>query len=168
MPPEHRERLIACLPQLTAYAVALVRGADRARDLVQETALRALGARNIPREAVAFRAWLFAILRNAAIDGFRRDRLEEADAAPAPQVPWPSDDSRIAAITVRQGLATLGAEAREILVLVDVAGFTYAEAANLLGVPIGTVMSRLSRARAAMLAAISETTVHPLRQRHGR
>ncbi|WP_368744635.1 RNA polymerase sigma factor [Desertibaculum subflavum] len=168
MPPQDRERLIATLPQLTAYALALVRGAERARDLVQETALRALGARNIPREPAAFRSWLFAILRNAAIDAFRRERLEAGEPAPPPPIPWPVDDSRIAAITVRQGLAALGPEAREILVLVDVAGFTYAEAAEFLGVPTGTVMSRLSRARAAMLAAIGETTVHPLRTRHGR
>lgn len=166
MPPEDRERLIASLPQLTAYAVALVRGVDRARDLVQETALRALRARNIPREPVAFRAWLFTILRHVAIDEFRRARLAEAE--PPPPIPWPIDDSRIATITVRQGLAMLGTEAREILVLIDVAGFTYAEAAELLGIPIGTVMSRLSRARAAMLAAIGETTVRPLRARHGR
>lgn len=168
MPPQDRERLIAALPQLTAYALALVRGAERARDLVQDTALRALAARSVPREAAAFRTWLFAILRNVAIDGYRRDRLEDGELAPPPPPPWPVDDSRIAAITVRQGLAALTTEAREILVLVDVAGFTYAEAAELLGVPIGTVMSRLSRARAAMLTAIGETTVHPLRKRHGR
>ncbi len=162
------DRLIELMPQLKAYAFALVRDRDRAGDLVQETAARALAARNVPADARSYRAWLFAILRNAAIDLLRHARLEEGDPLGETSPTWPLDDSRVAIITVRQALATLTPEAREILALVDVAGFTYAEASEFLDVPVGTVMSRLSRARAALLSAVETTTVHPLRSKHGR
>lgn len=167
MPQRMRDRLIELMPQLKAYAFALVRDHDRAGDLVQETAARALSARNAPVEARAHRAWLFAILRNAAIDLIRHARLEEGEPLGETSPAWPLDESRVAVITVRQALTTLTPEAREILALVDVAGFTYAETSELLSIPIGTVMSRLSRARAALLAAVETTTVHPLRSRHG-
>ena len=158
----HRN-LIVLLPRLVAFARAILADADAARDLVQEAAARALAARRVPEDEPAYRAWMFRIVRNAAIDEFRRSRQ------PAPgeelEVPvdlWRFDDACIAKITVEQGLAELPASYREIIALIDIAGFRYSEAAEILNVPVGTIMSRISRARGALLAAIDASSVRPI------
>jgi RNA polymerase sigma-70 factor (ECF subfamily) len=166
MAGESHRRLSQYLPRLFGYAVSLTRDDDRARDLVQECALRALKARSVPVDEAAYRAWLFAILRNAAIDARRRrrDTSKPVDADSEIAV-WGFDDSYIATVTVRQALRRISDDAREVIALVDIAGFSYAETAALLGVPAGTVMSRLSRARQTLLAAIAHTSVRPFRKR---
>lgn len=152
---------------LFRYARALAQDGDLARDLWQETAARTLAARHVPAEPRAARVWLFRILRNAFIDDRRRRRPEAPpEAAEAAGVePFRHDAALIAELTVRQALARLPVAQRELVGLVDIAGFSYAEAAEGLGLPIGTVMSRLARARAAMLADIAGGTVVPLRRR---
>lgn len=160
------------LPRLTAFARVLLNDQDAANDLVQEAASRALAARRVPVDAPAYRAWLFKIVRNAALDDLRRRRVGPIAAEEATEVAWPaiwnSDDAWIAKITVEQGLAALSREHREIIALIDIAGFSYGEAADLLQIPAGTVMSRITRARGTLLAAISKTTVRPLKSHHGR
>ena len=117
----------------------------------------------MPGEARAYRAWMFRIVRNAAIDEVRRkQRVVAVEAAEVAVDLWNFDAARIAKITVGQALATLDPAHREIVALIDIAGFSYAEAAEMLGVPAGTVMSRLARARAALLAAIESSTVRPM------
>lgn len=152
---------------LLRYARALAQDGDLARDLWQEAAARALAARHVPAEPRAARVWLFRILRNAFIDDRRRRRpeaaLEKAEASAAQA--FGHDAALIAELTVRQALARLPVAQRELVGLVDIVGFSYAEAAESLGLPIGTVMSRLARARAAMLADITGGTVVPLRHR---
>ncbi len=174
MADDVRIRLTKYLPRLFGYAVSLVRDHDRALDLVQECVVRVLGAKGVPPDETAFRAWLFIVMRNLATDIHRRDRYEPLERLNGQQEVadlWRFDDTQIAAITVRQGLAQLEAGLREIIALVDIAGFSYAEAAVVLEVPIGTVMSRLSRARRALLVAIDGSAVRPLplraRARHG-
>lgn len=155
------------LPRLVAFARTFVGDSDTARDLVQEAVARALGARRIPGDAPAYRAWMFKIVRNAAIDEIRRrvkpDRIEEEPAVDL----WRYDNACIAKITVDQALATLGPAPREIIALIDIAGFSYSEAAEVLGIPIGTVMSRITRARMALLAAIEASSVRPMKSSHG-
>lgn len=165
-----RARLAGYLTRLFGYAVTLTRDEDRARDLVQECALRALKAKSIPVDESAFRAWLFTIVRNAAIDAHRRARRdpEQTDHLPAEGGVWGFDDSTIATVTVRQALRQLPVEAREVIALVDIAGFSYAETAEVLRVPIGTVMSRLSRARQGLLTVIDKAAIRPFRLRQGR
>jgi RNA polymerase sigma-70 factor (ECF subfamily) len=158
--------LTPLLPRLSAFAYTMLGDADAARDLVQEAAARALAAVRVPDEPAAYRAWMFRIVRNAALDELRRRRHTEVDD-PGPVDVWRYDDVRIAKITVEQGLAALGPSHREIISLIDIAGFSYADAAGLLGVPPGTVMSRLARAREALLAAIDASAVRPLKSRHG-
>ena len=68
---------------------------------------------------------------------------------------------------MEQGLAALEASQREIIAIIDIAGFSYAEAAGMLDIPIGTVMSRISRARTALLAEIRSSAVRPLKSNHG-
>ena len=160
-------QLPSLLPRLVAFARTLIGDADRARDLVQEAAARALAARNVPVDAPAYRAWAFKIVRNAALDELRaRNQRQPVDHEPAVDL-WRFDDAHIARITVNQGLAAIAPAHREIIALIDIAGFNYAEAAQILGVPIGTVMSRISRARSALLEAIESSSIRPLKSSHG-
>lgn len=156
--------LKSLLPRLTAFARTMLAHGDLARDLVQEAAARALAARRVPDEPAAYRAWMFRIVRNAAIDELRRQRAQIADEPPPADL-WRFDEARIAKITIEQGLAALAPVHREIIALIDIAGFSYAEAAELLGVPAGTVMSRITRARSALVAVIGASQVRPLTAR---
>jgi RNA polymerase sigma-70 factor (ECF subfamily) len=154
--------------RLFGYAMSLTGDRDRAQDLLQECALKALGAADPPREAPALRAWLFRILRNAWIDRHRSDRFEPlADEEEEPQTldpaRWHFDQDLIDIITVKEGLRRLPTACRDIIALVDLAGFSYAEVAQILDVPVGTVMSRLSRARQRLLSAIADSNLRPLR-----
>jgi RNA polymerase sigma-70 factor (ECF subfamily) len=160
------QALTALLPRLFAFARTMLGEADAARDLVQEAASRALAARRVPEDAPAYRAWLFRIVRNAALDELRRQRRPMPDVAPSPNL-WSFDDARIAKITVEQGLAVLPPAHREIISLIDIAGFSYGEAAEMLELPVGTIMSRIARARSALLAAIDASSVRPLKSSHG-
>ncbi len=161
-------RLSALLPRLVAFARTMVGSPEVAHDLVQEAAARALTARRVPDEAPAYRAWMFRIVRNAAIDELRRSKVESALDPPAPQVDlWRYEDRYIAKMTVERGLDSLPPAHREIIALIDIAGFSYAEAAELLEVPSGTVMSRIARARSALLAAIESSPLRVLKSNHG-
>jgi RNA polymerase sigma-70 factor (ECF subfamily) len=158
--------LEALLPKLFAFARVMLGDAEAARDIVQEASARALAAMRVPSDPAAYRAWMFRIVRNAAIDEIRRRRLPDLeDHAPADL--WRFDDARIAKITVQQGLTMLGPEHREIISLIDIAGFSYLDVAGLLGIPVGTVMSRIARAREALLAAIDSNSIRPLKSSHG-
>ena len=165
---KRHDRLARYLGGLYAYAVSLCRDRDEARDLVQGCAEKALSARNVPGDDAAYRAWLFRILRNHFIDQKRAavelDRLDEDSATPAMDR-WQYEESLVNTLTVRRGIDRLRLEHREVLALVDMAGFTYAEAAALIEVPVGTVMSRLSRARRALLARIASDNLRSLPRR---
>lgn len=158
----HRH-LTALLPRLVAFSRALLADADAARDLVQEAAARALSARRVPSDEPAYRAWMFRIVRNAAIDELRRKRQRPMDDEPSGTIDlWRFDDACIAKITVQQALSDLPESHREIIALIDIAGFRYSEAAEILNVPVGTVMSRIARARSALLAKIETSSVRPI------
>lgn len=154
------------LDRLYGFAYALTQDGDRSRDLVQECMLRALGAARRPRDEPAYRAWLFRILRNAFIDECRKLRREtwldpDADFVDDAEAGWGGDARLVDIVTVRLAMAKLSVAHREAIALVDFVGLTYAEAAAVLGVPEGTVMSRMSRARKALLALIEEGNVTP-------
>lgn len=150
-----------------AFARSLIGDADQARDLVQEAAARALAARNVPVDAAAYRAWAFRIVRNAALDEIRARAPRKFSLPDAAADLWSFDDACIAKITVEQGMAAIAPVHREIIALVDIAGFSYTEASEILGVPAGTVMSRIARARSALLKVIESSSVRPLKSRHG-
>ena len=158
--------LPALLPRLVAFARTIV-GKDDARDLVQEAAARALAARKVPTHAPANRAWVFRIVRNAAIDELRTRAPRKYQLPDASIDLWRFDDACIAKITVEQGLAAIAPVHREIIALIDIAGFSYTESAEVLGVPVGTVMSRIARARAALLQSIEASSIRPLKSSHG-
>lgn len=154
------------MPRLFGYALSLAGHHHQAEDLVQECAVRALTARNIPDNEQAYRAWLFRILRNIFFDGVRREKT----AASARKEEnfhletefWRGDERFITILTVKIEMAKLPRHQREVIALIDIVGLSYAEAAHLLDVPVGTVMSRISRARRILLAAIGTNNVHEL------
>lgn len=160
---ERRHRLEAYLARLYGYAYSLTSDAERSEDLVHDTAVKALAARRVPNEEPAYRAWLFKILRNTLIDQTRRPHHNGTDISTSElerEDGWNywSETQEVNAITVRIAFADLPDSHREILAAIDVAGLTYSEAAELFDVPMGTVMSRISRARLALYKRVEETT----------
>lgn len=155
----------ANLDRLFGYAYSLSEDRETSSDLVQECVLRAIGAARRPSDEAAFRAWLFRILRNAYIDRLRRTareiQLDDGDDFVS-DAPWDGDARMIDIVTVRIALAQLSVAHREIIALVDFAGLSYTETAAVLDIAVGTVMSRLSRARATLLKVMANGNVTPL------
>jgi len=143
---------------LYGHALALTRNADEAEDLVQETTLRALRGFESFRADGPIRAWLLTILRNLFINTYRTrvraprsvslDALENPDPiVPVEPGPERAVVSRLENEALARAVAALPSDYREVLVLSDMTGMSYQEISDRLGVPIGTVRSRLSRAR---------------------
>jgi len=165
-----QQRITPYLSGLFGYAYSLTGETDGAHDLVQSCALKALTAAAAPLDEMAYRTWLFRILRNAFIDNLRKERQEHRyrdahDPSVVASTTWnnsllpdvsSSERRMLNVLAVREGMGKLEIVQREILILVDVAGFSYQETADLLHIPLGTVMSRLSRARRALLVALEE------------
>ena len=147
------------IPALRRYAFALVRDHDRADDLVQDCLERALSRWLLRRSDGDVRAWLFTILHNLHVDAVRsrqrRGTQLPIDATPAAEVP-PDQESGLEARDALAALDQLPEEQKAILLLIGVEDLSYEEAARVLGIPVGTVMSRLSRAR-TRLRTIVET-----------
>ena len=165
-----RKRLEQQLDGLGRYAYYLSGNRDNARDLVQSCAVKALSAKNVPSNDIAFRAWLFKILRNIFLDNLRKKATEDkilSDLTEESLIQgnnqqglnvYSIEQRKINILAVHEGLGRLKAGQREILVLVDMIGFSYKEAADVLQLPVGTVMSRLNRSRNALLREIDGTT----------
>jgi RNA polymerase sigma-70 factor (ECF subfamily) len=146
-----QRQLITCLPNLRAFAIYLCGNMDHADDLVQEAVLKAWNHLDTFQEGTNMRAWLFTILRNAFLSELRRrhDELSldaETDLAlrlgkAAEQHGWMDGKDLLKA------LAQLNPEQREALVLVGAEGFSYEEAAEICGCALGTIKSRVNRAR---------------------
>ncbi|WP_335904912.1 sigma-70 family RNA polymerase sigma factor [Acidisphaera sp. L21] len=142
------------MPALRRYAWALLRNRDDADELVQDCLVRALGRLPTPSSDLAVRPWLFTILHNLSVSRWRtlRRRGRSVDAATIDLPIPPPQEWSLAARDMMQGLRDLPDEQRQVLLLVGVEGLEYREAAAVLGLPIGTVMSRLSRGRDALRA----------------
>jgi len=152
-----RDAIIAEIPRLRRYARALTGAQDAADDLVQDTLERALEKWRLWRPGQALRPWLFSIMHNIHVDGRRRDaRIDYRDEAEL-QLPEQraSQADGLALRDLDRALALLPAEQREVLLLVGLEELSYAEVARALGIPQGTVMSRLSRARARFRAVLA-------------
>jgi RNA polymerase sigma-70 factor (ECF subfamily) len=155
--PEFHELLIAALPHLRAYARSLTGSADQADDLVQDTAVRLLCAHNQYRAGTNFRGWAIATLRNRFIDLRRRARfhggsIDDVDAALFAH--QPSQETVVYFEQTAREFWRLSRAHREIITIIGINGLSYEEAAKLLDRPIGTVRSRLARARAELQGAI--------------
>jgi RNA polymerase sigma-70 factor, ECF subfamily len=145
-----RDRLPDALPKLRAFAISLTRNVTAADDLVQDTILKAWSNMDKFDPATNFDAWLFTILRNTFYSSLRRTRREVADpdgAHAAGLAVRPAHDSRLAFQDFQRAFDELSPEHREVLILVGASGFSCEEAAEMMGVAVGTVKSRASRAR---------------------
>lgn len=148
--------LVAALPRLRRFALSLCRRGDVADDLVQTTVERALAKRASFDPDTRLDPWLFRILRNAWIDLARRSmtRGTEIDVTAEQDVASVDGQRETEAILMLRkteaALETLPEEQREVIVLVCFEELSYAEAAEVLGIPKGTVMSRLARGRVAL------------------
>jgi RNA polymerase sigma-70 factor (ECF subfamily) len=144
--------LIQHIPRLRRYARALARDIGRADDLVQDTLERALAKLDLWHPGSDLRAWLFTLMHNLFMNQLRasgNQTLCELDEASDIAV----SGGQIEALAVRDihaALARLPPEQREVMLLVGLEQFAYADAARIIGIPLGTVMSRLSRARERM------------------
>jgi RNA polymerase sigma factor (sigma-70 family) len=157
----HRD-LVALVPQVRRFAYALTRHAADADDLVQATVERVL-SRPVPGDAELVK-WMFKVCRNIWIDDMRSRQVRRAAApelASAPEQDASTEELVAAQMALKRaqaGIDALPAEQREVLAMVAIAGMAYREAAEALSVPIGTVMSRLARARAALAAHMEAAT----------
>lgn len=142
---------------LRRYALVLTRDADQAEDLVQDSLVRAIAAAPTWRPGHDLRPWLLSILHNAHVSRRRRQQVEAATARElvlsAPSATPAGQLDRVQLGQTMAALMGLPEEQREVLVLVALEGLSYKDVAEILGLPLGTVMSRLGRARAALRLA---------------
>jgi RNA polymerase sigma-70 factor (ECF subfamily) len=159
---EMHEAILAAIPSLRAFAVSLSGNVDRADDLVQETLMRAIANIDRFQPGTNLPAWLFTILRNHFRSEFRKRRREVEDADGKYTESLKAEPGQIGSIEFaefRRALAQLPQDQREALVLVGASGFSYEEAANICGCAVGTIKSRVNRARTRLadLMAIEGT-----------
>jgi RNA polymerase sigma-70 factor, ECF subfamily len=126
------------IPRLRRYARALVADRQVADDLVQEALASAARLAQAPADEAGLRTWVFSLMHHAYVSKLRAQRAADVDAEPPP-VPPQKD--------FEQAIAALSPEQREVFLLVSLEDFSYEQVASTLGIPTGTVMSRLSRAR---------------------
>jgi RNA polymerase sigma-70 factor (ECF subfamily) len=160
--PEFKKQLALVIPHLRAFGRSLSGNRDLADDLVQETLLKAWAARKRFQAGTNMRAWTFIILRNLFLSQMRRARFKGewddlvADrvlAAPA------SQDKHVELADMQRALMHLPQPQREALILVGAGGFAYEEAAEICGVAVGTIKSRVARGRVALEALMAGSTL---------
>ncbi|MBJ6128477.1 sigma-70 family RNA polymerase sigma factor [Microvirga splendida] len=143
-----RDEMVAAIPKLRAFPISLTGNSDRADDLVQDTVVRALGSINRFDRGTNLNAWLFTILRNLFHSEYRKREVEDADGSFAARLrTHPDQHGRLDFKAFRAALATLPMDQREALLLVGAQGMSYEEAAEVSDVAVGTVESRVNRAR---------------------
>src|SRR6478609_1936232 len=145
-----REQLLASIPKLRAFALSLAAHVDHADDLVQETLMKAWNHQESFAEGTNIKAWLFTILRNEYFSQLRKRKreVEDADGDYAAGVMTPGgQESQLDMADLRLALQQLPDDQREAVVLVGASGFSYQEVAEICRVPVGTVKSRVNRAR---------------------
>lgn len=163
-----RELLIAEIPRLRRYAIALLRDRIAADDLVQDVVLRALDRLHLWREGTNMRTWLFTIMHNLHANDMRRlsrtaDNLPLEGAALSRGTP-PEQEAAVELSQLADAIAGLPLPQRQVLLLVRLEGFSYADAAETLDVPVGTVMSRLSRTREELRRTLDGDNVSQIRR----
>ena len=152
--------IVPYIPNLRRYARALVGDRDGADDLVQDTLERAVRKFHLWRPG-DLRAWLFSIMHNVFVNQLKARRIapdvELDDSYPAPSSPVTSMDLQ----DLQRALAILAPEQREVVLLVALEDMSYADVSRALGIPMGTVMSRLSRGREKLRRAMDADTARP-------
>jgi RNA polymerase sigma-70 factor (ECF subfamily) len=166
MADDHARLLEEQIPALRRYAFALVRDHDAADDLVQDCLERALSRWYLRRPEGDLRAWLFTILRNLYINAYRARKRRGVNAAiDETQSPIaPEQEAGLQARDVLAAIDQLPEEQKSLLLLIGVEDLSYEQAARVLAIPIGTVMSRLSRARRRLRGIIEDGRAPLLRR----
>jgi RNA polymerase sigma-70 factor, ECF subfamily len=160
-----REAMLEAVPSLRAFAISLCGNLDRVDDLVREALLRACANMGSFQPGTNMSAWLFTILRNLFRSEYRKRRreVEDADGSYGESLTSPPEHNSRLEI-VKNALKLLPSEQRESLILVDASGFSYEEAAQICGCAVGTIKSRVNRARsrlAEILASDSASDFSP-------
>ena len=161
------EQLRELMPSLRRFALSLTRHASNADDLVQNCLERALGSVASKRPDGDLRAWLFTILYHQFVDNHRRTRryARMREFFTSRDDAQPSTERTVIAQTTLQAFDQLSTEQRALLLWISVEGLSYQQVADILEVPIGTVMSRLSRARQALRALSEGEITRPVLRR---
>ena len=159
-PPNRAVRavMLAAVPSLRAFAISLCGNVDRADDLVQEALLRAWANLDSFQPGTNMSAWLFTILRNVFRSEYRKRRreVEDADGSYAESLTsLPNQTSHLEMDEFRRALYLLPSDQRESLILVGASGFSYEEAAHICGCAVGTIKSRVNRARSRLAELLS-------------
>ena len=150
---DEAKRLVELIPRLRRYARALVGERSSADDLVQDTLERAWAKLHLYRRGTDLRAWLFTVMHNVHVNRVRATRVNDPLEDEMPELA--QRGTQPDALLVRdldRAIARLPADQRAVLLLVTLEELSYEEVARTLGIPIGTVMSRLSRAREKLRA----------------
>jgi len=150
--------LLSVIPNLRAFAVSLCGNLDRADDLVQETLVKAWSNIGSFVEGTNLRAWLFTILRNIYYSEYRKRRREVADpdgTFAAKLATAPAQSGHMDLLDFRAALQQLPSDQREALILIGASGLSYEEAAGICGSAIGTMKSRVNRARSRLAEMLS-------------
>ena len=159
---ELRDQMLAAVPSLRAFALSLARNFDDADDLVQETVVKAWAAFDRFEPGTNLNAWLFTILRNQFHTNYRKRRreVEDSDGKFAAQLKAPPEQDGVVALhELHAALQRLPADQREALVLIGVERVSYEEAAAICGVAVGTIKSRVNRARFKLAELIGIASV---------
>lgn len=154
MDADWRDQVIALIPALRAFAWSISRNGSDADDLVQDTLIKAWSHRDKFETGTNLRAWLFTILRNTyytAVVRRRREVRDEDDQHARSLTAAPTQEWGLAIHALQAALEQLPAEHREALILVGAAGLSYEEAAEICGCALGTIKSRVNRARNRLL-----------------
>lgn len=152
-----QKSLTHLMPEFLAFARSVALNPSDADDLVQDAFERALRSDSAPDDTPSLRRWMFRIIRNLNIDTARKTRVrrEYSDGYMRLYDNMPPSSDTACDVLVRRAFDTLPPATREVLFLVDIMGLKYAEAAEVMDIPAGTVMSRLSRARKTLCDKIA-------------
>jgi RNA polymerase sigma-70 factor, ECF subfamily len=153
-----KDLLLAEIPSLRVFALSLAGASDRADDLVQDTLMKAWSSAGSFTEGTNMRAWLFTIMRNTFFSQYRKARREVQDVdgeAASRLVALPDQLAHLDLADFRACLERLPADQREALVLIGASGFSYEEAAEICDCAVGTIKSRVNRARRRLMELLA-------------
>jgi len=168
MSDDVRNAMLAAVPNLRAFAVSLCGDVDRANDLVQETLLRAWSHLDSFEPGTNMSAWLFTILRNHFRTEYRKRRreVEDADGDYAERLTTPeAQTGHIEFAELRKALVKLPTDQREALILIGASGFSYEEAAQICNCAVGTIKSRVNRARTRLAELLANKGIDEMTYR---
>ena len=163
--PEFRKEMIAAIPGLRAFGLSLTSRGDKADDLVQETLMKAWKHHDSFQQGTNMKAWLYTILRNEFYSQLRKRKreVEDADGFYSSKIAVHAEqDGHLELADLRIALAKLPEDQREAIILVGASGFSYEEAAEICSVAVGTIKSRVNRARVRLAVLLQLDKSHLL------